>query len=138
MTRARYSQISLDSTSYYHCICRCVRRAFLCGQDHYSGQDYEHRRQWVVDRLAVLGEVFAIDLCAYAVMSNHYHVVVRINEKQASGWSDTEVAERWMQLFSGPEVVKRWLSEQTEGGETLKALEIIGLWRERLYDLGGL
>ena len=101
MTRARYTQVSLDSTSYYNCICRCVRRAFLCGRDHYSGQDYEHRRQWVVDRLAVLAEVFAIDLCAYAVMSNHYHVVVRINEKQASGWGDTEVAERWMQLFRG-------------------------------------
>ena len=55
MTRARYTQVSLDSTPYYHCICRCVRRAFLCGRDHYSGQDYEHRRQWVVDRLAVLG-----------------------------------------------------------------------------------
>ena len=82
MTRARYTQVSLDSTPYYHCICRCVRRAFLCGQDHYSGQDYEHRRQWVVDRLAVLDEVFAIDLCAYAVMSNHYHVVVRLKQKK--------------------------------------------------------
>jgi len=113
-----------------------VRRAFLCGQDHYSGQDYEHRRQWVVDRLAVLDEVFAIDLCAYAVMSNHYHVVVRLNQKKAQVWSDTEVAERWMRLFSGPLVVKRWLSGQSEGGEALKALEIVGQWRERLYDLG--
>ena len=136
MTRARYTQVSLDSTPYYHCICRCVRRAFLCGQDHYSGQDYEHRRQWVVDRLAVLGEVFAIDLCAYAVMSNHYHVVVRLNQKQAEAWSDTEVAERWIRLFSGPLIVKRWLSGQTKGGEALKALEIVGQWRERLYDLG--
>ncbi|MCG8394546.1 MAG: transposase [Pseudomonadales bacterium] len=136
MTRARYTQVSLDSTPYYHCICRCVRRAFLCGQDHYSGQDYEHRRQWVVDRLAVLGEVFAIDLCAYAVMSNHYHVVVRLNQKKAQAWSDIEVAERWMRLFSGPLVVKRWLSGQSEGGEALKALEIVGQWRERLYDLG--
>ena len=136
MTRARYTQVSLDSTSYYHCICRCVRRAFLCGQDHYSGQDYEHRRQWVVDRLAVLGEVFAIDLCAYAVMSNHYHVVLRINQKKALGWSDQEVAERWMQLFSGPLIVKRWLKGETESAETLKALEIVQTWRERLYDLG--
>ena len=136
MTRARYTQVSLDSTPYYHCICRCVRRAFLCGQDHYSGQDYEHRRQWVVDRLAVLGEVFAIDLCAYAVMSNHYHVVVRLNQKKAQAWSDIEVAERWMRLFSGPLIVKRWLSGQSEDSEALKALEIVGQWRERLYDLG--
>ena len=136
MTRARYTQVSLDSTSYYHCICRCVRRAFLCGQDHYSGQDYEHRRQWVVDRLAVLGEVFAIDLCAYAVMSNHYHVVLRINQKKALSWSDQEVAERWMQLFNGPLIVKRWLKGETEAAENLKAEEIVQTWRERLYDLG--
>ncbi len=25
MTRARYQQISLEETPYYHCICRCVR-----------------------------------------------------------------------------------------------------------------
>jgi REP element-mobilizing transposase RayT len=136
MTRARYTQVSLDSTSYYHCICRCVRRAFLCGKDHYSGQDYEHRRQWVVDRLAVLAEVFAIDLCAYAVMSNHYHLVVRINQQQALGWSDREVAERWMQLFSGPLIVKRWLKGETKDAEDLKAQEIVDTWRERLHDLG--
>ena len=86
-----------------------MRRAFLCGKDHYSGQDYEHRRQWVVDRLAMLAEVFAIDLCAYAVMSNHYHLVLRINQQKALSWSDQEVAERWMQLFSGPLIVKRIL-----------------------------
>ena len=136
MTRARYTQVSLDSTSYYHCICRCVRRAFLCGKDHYSGQDYEHRRQWVVDRLAVLAEVFAIDLCAYAVMSNHYHLVVRIHQQKALSWSDREVAERWMQLFSGPLIVKRWLKGEAGDAESLKAEEIVSQWRERLYDLG--
>lgn len=88
MTRARYSQVSLDDTPYYHCICRCVRRAFLCGQDDYSGQDYEHRRQWVVERLALLVDVFAVDLCAYAVVSNHYHVVLSVNRERATGWSD--------------------------------------------------
>lgn len=136
MTRARYTQVSLDSTSYYHCICRCVRRAFLCGKDHYSGQDYEHRRQWVVDRLALLVEVFAIDLHAYAVMSNHYHLVLRINQKDALSWSDQEVAERWMQLFTGPLIVKRWLNGETGQAESLQAVEIVSQWRERLYDLG--
>ena len=83
MTQSRASQISLDDTPYYHCICRCVRRAFLCGRDHCSGQDYEHRRQWVVDRLALLVQVFAVDLCAYAVMSNHYHLVLKVDRHRA-------------------------------------------------------
>ncbi len=72
MTVARCQQISLEHTRYYHCISRCVRRAFLCGKDHYSGKNFEHRRQWLEDRLALLAEVFAIDLLAYAIMNNHY------------------------------------------------------------------
>ncbi|HCO60834.1 MAG TPA: transposase [Porticoccaceae bacterium] len=136
MTRARYQQVSLEETPYYHCICRCVRKAFLCGRDDYSGQDYEHRRQWVVERLATLVEVFAIDLCAYAVMSNHYHVVLRVDQGRAQGWSCREVAAQWMRLFSGPPLVKRWLRDETCEAETLKALEIVEQWRCRLYDLG--
>ncbi len=61
MPRSRKSLISLDDTPYYHCICRCVRRAFLWGVDQYSGNDYSHRKQWVVDKLAELSDVFAIE-----------------------------------------------------------------------------
>jgi hypothetical protein len=47
---------------------QALRRAYLCGVDHYSGQSYEHRRQWIVDRIRLLSSLFAIDVCAYAVM----------------------------------------------------------------------
>lgn len=67
MTRARNQFISLEATPYYHCISRCVRRAFLCGEDSLTGKNYEHRKGWVVERLRKLAGIFAIDICAYAV-----------------------------------------------------------------------
>ena len=107
MTQARQNQISLADTPYYHCINRCVRRAFLCGVDQQSGNSYEHRKQWVVDRLKALASVFAIDVCAYAVMSNHYHVVLKVFPVQAGDWDAEGVVARWRQLFRGSVLVDR-------------------------------
>ncbi|MCP4324189.1 MAG: transposase, partial [Alteromonadales bacterium] len=80
MTQSGESLMSLSDTPYYHRISRCVRRAFLCGKDKYTGQNFEHRRQWMVDRIRYLTEVFSIEVCAYTIMSNHYHIVLYVNE----------------------------------------------------------
>lgn len=137
MTRARKEQVFLDETPYYHCICRCVRRAFLCGEDNSTGQNFDHRKQWLVGRIIRLASVFAIDICAYAIMSNHYHLVLRVNQRQAQQWSSREVATRWMLLFKGHSLVDRYLSDiETTQAETDKALELIEEWRNRLFELG--
>ncbi|CAH6784689.1 hypothetical protein VCHA27O13_40179 [Vibrio chagasii] len=47
----------------------------MCGEDKYSGQNFEHRRVWLIERMRLLSQVFAIDVCASAIMSNHYHLV---------------------------------------------------------------
>ena len=70
MTRPRSELVCPAATPWYHCVCRCVRRAFLCGEDHLTGNDYSHRKAWVLERLALLSEIFTIDLGAYAVMAN--------------------------------------------------------------------
>ena len=54
MTQARNKQVSLQDTRYYHLISRCVRRAYLCGEDIHTKQSFEHRRQWMVDRIRFL------------------------------------------------------------------------------------
>ena len=110
MPQPRNRQVSLEDTPYYHCISRCVRRAFLCGVDTHTGFDFEHRRQWIVDRIKLLCSVFAVDLCAYAVMSNHYHIVIRIDVDEVKQWTDQEVAKRWMQIFTGPLLIHQYLT----------------------------
>jgi len=83
----------------YHCINRCVRRAYLCGKDPVSGKDFEHRRQWIQDRLQFLAGQFGVDVLGFAVMSNHVHVVLRNRPDVVQGWSDGEVARRWWNVF---------------------------------------
>ena len=111
MTMPRYSQISVEDTPWYHVICRCVRRAFLCGEDSVTGQSFEHRRDWIEQRIGQLSSVFAIDVASYAVMSNHYHVVVRIDTGRVENWTDDEVLQRWTRIFSGPLFVRRYMND---------------------------
>ncbi|MFT5756070.1 MAG: REP element-mobilizing transposase RayT [Alteromonadaceae bacterium] len=137
MTRPRNQQVCLDETPYYHCICRCVRRAFLCGEDKISGQNFDHRKQWLVDKIHQLSSVFSIDICAYAIMSNHYHLVLKVDKAAAEQLSDIDVVMRWKQLFNGHILVDRWLTKShITCAEKYKALELIQVWRIRLYDLG--
>ncbi len=136
MTRARASLVSVSDTPYYHCIGRCVRQAFLCGRDPVSGKSFEHRKVSILERLALLTEVFAIDLCAYALMSNHYHLVLHLAPERAAQWSEREVVERWRRLYTGPACVARFLDGLAlDASESAQLADCIGRWRSRLCDL---
>ncbi len=136
MPHSRKSQIALEATPYYHCTSRCVRRAFLCGRDEHSGNDYEHRRSWIEQRILQLAEVYALDVCGYAVMSNHYHIVLHINAGKANAWTETEVIERWHQLYSGNFLTQAYLAGKDLYEEQLKVIsETATEWRERLMSI---
>ena len=135
MPKPRSMQVSLDATPYYHCASRCVRRAFLCGFDHQTGESYEHRRDWIEARILQLVDVFAIDVCAYAVMSNHVHTVLYVNEEQASKWSDEHVLERWHKLFAGHPLCHKFLKGELNNAEILLLQPRIDEYRKRLQDI---
>lgn len=137
MTRAREQIISLQDTPYYHCMARCVRRAFLFGDDFVTSKNYDHRKQWVVNKIAELSEIFTIDICAYAVMSNHYHLVLKVNIEEEKALSDYDVLKRWTQLFNGNPLANKVLSgiEGLEPGEDFVLAELVKEWRGRLTDI---
>jgi len=135
MTQPRKTLIDLNQTSYYHCIARCVRRAFLCGEDAFSGKNYEHRKGWVIERLSLLADTFAIDVASYAVMSNHYHLVLRVDIEKAEQWSETNVIRRWKRLYKIPLIVNRYLKGNASPALTQMAQELITKWRQRLTDI---
>jgi REP element-mobilizing transposase RayT len=136
MPQPRSSQISLSDTPYYHCISNCVRRSFLCGVDKYSGQSFEHRREWVEKRMLFLSSVFAIDICAYAVMSNHVHMVLHVDVKQTQVWSDNNVAKRWHRLHRGTLLTQMFVRGDTINQGQQQTLDnTITEYRRRLHDI---
>jgi REP element-mobilizing transposase RayT len=82
---------------HYHLISRCVRRSWLCGRN--SGKNYDHRKQWLKSRMFHLAKYFAVDVDAYTIMSNHFHLVVFYDPLACNKWSDSEVAYRWTEAF---------------------------------------
>ena len=135
LPRSKYVQEG--KVGVYHCTTRCVRRAFLAGSDSYTGRDFSHRKQWIEDRLQFLASIFSVEVATFSVMSNHYHVTLRIRPDIAETWSDREVASRWLTLCPNRYKSKKKAKEPVE--EQIRNLagctERIAEFRKRLCSL---
>ncbi len=99
MATPRSQLIDPEVPLHYHLISRCVRRSWLCGRDRSSGKNYNHRKTWFKERLLYLARYFAIEVDAYTIMDNHFHLVIFYDPKECFRWNDTEVARRWCEAF---------------------------------------
>ncbi|AVP97561.1 transposase [Ahniella affigens] len=132
MALPRDRTVPPNTNGYYHCISRCVRRAWLCGYDKVKDIDYGYRRKWVEERILLLAEAFAVSIYAYAVMSNHLHVVLKVDATAAKEWSDEEVARRWCVVFPSSEdedATKRRIAH------IAASPEMVAKYRSRLSNL---
>ena len=137
MTLPRNQLVAVEDTPYYHVVSRCVRRSYLCGIDAHSGKDYEHRRQWIENRIRILSSLFALEICSYCVMSNHIHIVVKLMPSEAESWTDDEVLERWTHLYTGPFPVQQWRTDTLDNPADYETLHrLIPIYRDRLGNLG--
>lgn len=102
---ARAEIVEEGEVGIYHCLVGCVRGALLFGDDPSTGRKYNHRKEWIIDRLRVLAGLFAVDVTAFAVMSDRLHVMARIRPDLAESWTDEEVARRWWPVFPGRHLV---------------------------------
>ena len=134
MTQARRQLVDPTQAQFFHLINRCVRRSWLCGQDSYSHKDFEHRKAWLKNRILELGDIFATGIYAFAVMSNHVHVVLHMHPATANTWSNDEVAQRWVKLFPAntPELCAQKVAAIVENPE------LIATYRIRLTDVSWL
>ena len=95
---ARAEVFSPDEIAIVHVMNRTVRRCFLLGDDPISGKNFDHRKGWMEDQLEIQAQNFGIDLICYALMSNHFHLILRSRPDIVATWDDTEVARRWLTL----------------------------------------
>lgn len=127
-----------DHPGYYHCVSRCVQRAFLCGNGH------DHRRQWIEDRLAELLDIFAVEACGYAIMANHLHLVLKVDPQAPRRWSDRQIARRLARLFPAKLQKLRAAARTPAEADRLQQQYLeslaadrrrMALWRQRLGSL---
>ncbi|OED39325.1 hypothetical protein AB833_15420 [Chromatiales bacterium (ex Bugula neritina AB1)] len=136
MTKPRKQQISLDDTPYYHVITRCVRHSFLCGIDKHSGRSYEHRRQQIQDDMLRLASVFFIDIAAFCVMSNHYHLVLHVRRDDAIATTPQSIVEHAHLIIAGTEVTHKFTKkEPIEPWEREQLDVFVDTWRTRLFNI---
>jgi hypothetical protein len=121
MGYARSEIVDPHRSGVYHCVSRCVRREPLIASPR--------RCAWIVSRLEHLCRVFAIDVCDFAVMRNHVHLLLRTHPDLAWAWSDEETATRWLSR-RGAE------PDRAEVAAACRNRHRIDEWRRRLSDLG--
>ena len=127
----RRQQFDPTDPPWLHCVSRCVRRAFLCGDGH------EHRKEWLERRLRLLARCFAVDVGSFSILSNHAHLVLRPRPQRTSSWSAEEVARAWWHVRRNVDPVDDMAiaSDQAQIDALARDADFVARWRERLGSL---
>ena len=78
-----------------------------------------------------------MDVCGFAILDNHLHVLLRLHLAKAKAWSAEDIVRRWVELCPPKDIYRKpvrvtgaWI------GERATDLEWVEERRKRLTDLG--
>jgi hypothetical protein len=72
----------------------------------------------VKEQLLWLLSIFAIDVWAYAVVSNHVRSVLCMEKDKTLSWADKEVLSRWYQLYKSTLLSQKFTCNTALTGHT--------------------
>ena len=107
MVLRRKDVFNRQQVGVYHVTTRCVRQAFLLSDDYQIGHSNHQRKRWIEEWFQSLTDVMLIEICAYAVMDNHTHSILRNRPDLLENMDDVEIAKRLVRLSPKLSLVKR-------------------------------
>ena len=103
MVRVRRLKFGDPDEGYYHVTSRCTLKAFLL---------HKEEKEKFIEILQWLAGVFFVEVITYSVMTNHFHLVLKMIRQRDI--SDEEFEERLRRFYLGPNptgdgvILKHW------------------------------
>lgn len=134
---ARAVVFAPDEIAIVHVMNRVVRRCFLLGSDELTGKNYDHRKPWIEQLIQHFAGCFGIDVLSFAILSNHFHQILRSRPDVVATWSDSDVARRWLVLcpLRKDAAGKPEEPSETELNMIRNDAEMVHVIRRRLSDI---
>jgi hypothetical protein len=94
--------LEMGAPGHYHLVSRWARRTSGAGRRCGEAFDHAGRSYWIENRLFPLIKCFAMDLNGYAVMGDHFHLVLYNDPSAPSTWPDESVFDRYTRACPAP------------------------------------
>ena len=132
MVLRRKDVFNRQQVGVYHVTTRCVRQAFLLGDDYQTGHSNHQRKRWIEEWFQSLTDVMLIEICAYAVMDNHTHSILRNRPDLLENMDDVEIAKRLVRLYPGFQCLQA-LPEEADAERVRELLSDLDELHRRKY-----
>ena len=125
----RQARIRGEGLSYYHCLSRVVDRRFIFGDEE---------REFIVALMRKLEAFLGVRVVTYAVMSNHFHLLVEVPDRERLPPLDRDTLLRRLGFLYDRftvEAVREELERATATGNGVWEAQILARYERRMGDV---